>query len=438
MTKKIKYLAILAIIFALFQFYKFIRIQVTNLDLPKGKMVFSSDLHGDNEIYTMNLNGSELKRLTWYSAFGPTFDTRVSDYRPSFSPDGENIIFDSNRDDKGPRRKITHYSGWLVGEESLPTFQEIYIMNKDGSNQIRLTYDQVYNSNPFFSPDGKKILFSLIPSKDPFYEKNEHIKIINLDGNGERTLVGGRLNSRVAKISPDSKKVFFIYRGDLHRVDIDTGNLARLSHFNFQNIEKPDDIEGILCIDDFAISPDGKEITFATKERKALEFIFYSIKADGSKMKKLARLDNPDQRGYIGGVRGLKYIPNGQGVIFIGNFFTDQIFYLLDKNNGFNFIRNLKDVETQGESFVFVPDGRRIIFVKEFPYGLFDDWYVWVKSTIHNVVGNLGYFIFRRFFTVPFDNKYLCIMDIDGNNFRKIAKLPIGTSLGCDFIHWEK
>ncbi len=433
MIKIIKYLAILAIILALFQFYKFIKIRITNLDLPKGKIVFGSGLHGDDEIYTMNLKGTGLRRLTKYSIFGATFDTVKSDGAASLSPDGKNIIFLSDRDYNGPLRKFIYdYRGKNIGWESVHHFTEIYIMDIKGKNQVRLTYNQVGNFAPIFSPDGTKILFSsVLAIKSPFYEQ---IKIINPDGAGERILASGRLISRLARFSPDSKKVFFVDRGDLYTIDINTGNLTRLTRFNFQNIEKPNDTEGIPYIDDFAISSDGEEITFATKERRALQFIFYSMNIDGSKMRELTRLDNPDQRGYVGWIYGLKYKPSGQEVVFIGNFFTDQTFYLLDKNN-LNFIRNLKDIESD---FIFTPDGNRVLFVAELPYGLFDDWYAWVKSTIHNIFGNLGYFMFRRIFFGPFDNKYLCIMDIDGKNFRKIAKLPIGTSLGRDFIHWEK
>ncbi len=437
MIKIIKYLAILAIILALFQFYKFIKIRITNLDLPKGKIVFGSGLHGDDEIYTMNLKGTGLRRLTKYSIFGATFDTVKSDGAASLSPDGKNIIFLSDRDYNGPLRKFIYdYRGKNIGWESVHHFTEIYIMDIKGKNQVRLTYNQVGNFAPIFSPDGTKILFSsVLAIKSPFYEQ---IKIINPDGSGERILASGRLISRLARFSPDSKKVFFVYRGDLHTVDINTGNLTKLTHFNFQDIENPGNVESIPYIDDFAISSDSKEITFATKERKVLQFIFYSMNTDGSKMKELVRLDNPDQRGYVGWIRGLKYMPGGQGIVFIGDFFTDQTFYLLDKNNNLNFIRNLKDIKILEESFVLTPDSRRIIFVKEFPYGLFDDWYAWGKSTIHDIVGNLGYFMFRRIFFGPFDNKYLCVMDIDGKNFRKIAKLPVGSGFGRDFIHWEK
>ncbi|MDP3042644.1 MAG: hypothetical protein Q8N62_08010 [Candidatus Omnitrophota bacterium] len=437
MSKRLKYLTIFLLIFIFFQFYKFIKIRITNLDLPKGKIVFSSDLHGDSEIYIMNLNGTELRRLTRHSIFGTTPDTWITDARSSFSPDGENIVFDSNRDDKGPRRKITRYSGWLVGEESLPTFLEIYIMNSNGSNHTRLTYNQVNNFAPVFSSDGKRILFSVVPSiKNPFYEQ---IKIINPDGTGERIIASGRLISRSARFSPDSKKVFFVSRGDLYTVDINTGNLIRLTQFNLQNIEAPDAVESLLYIEDYAISPDGQNITLVTRERKCLQFILYSMKANGSNLKEIFRLNNPSNLLYIAIIEDLKYSPDGQKVALIADFNLDnKLFYILDRNNNLTFIKNLNDLDMERDCFIFTPDNKRIIFIVEYPYGLFNDWYAWVKSTIHNVTGNLGYSIFRRLFTVPFDNKYLCIMDIDGRNFRKITKLPVGAEFGRDFIHWEK
>lgn len=439
MTKRIKYLAILTTVFLVFQFYEFVKIRITNLDLPKGKIVFTSMMRGDREVYIMNLIGTDLRRLTKYSIFGPTFDTWIADFRSSFSPDGKNIVFDSDRDDKGSRRKITRYSGGLVGEKSLPAFQEIYIMNSDGSNQARLTYNQVNNSAPVFSPDGKKILFFSILSKDPFYEQIRQIKIIDPDGTGERTMASGRLISGLAKFSPDSKKLFFVDRGDLHTIDINAGNLTRLTQFNFQNIKAPDEVEGLPYIENYAISPDGQNITLVTRERKCLQFILYSMKANGLNIKEIARLNNPSSLLYIAIIEDLKYSPDGQKVALIANFNSDnKLFYILGSNNNFTFIRNLNDLDTKRDCFIFTPDNKRIIFIAEYPYGLFDDWYAWVKSTTHNIVGNLGYFIFRRIFFGPLDNKYLCIMDIDGQNFRKIAKLPIGSEFGRDFIHWEK
>ena len=429
---KTKYFIIFILVFVVFQFSKFIKTRIINIDLPKGKIVFTSYLHGDSEIYTMNLNGSGLRRLTKHSIFGPTFDTTKGDAAASFSPEAKSIIFLSDRDDKRPRREFIYdHKGKVIGWKGTHGFTEIYIMDTNGKNQTRLTYDQAGTSAPVFSPDGKKILFySSVATGKPF---NRQIKIVNSDGTGKRTLVDGIL-IRLSKFSPDSQKVFFIFQGDLFAVYVNSGNLSRLTYFNSQNIERPDRAEGLAYVSNFVLSPDGKEITLVTQERKALQFIFYSMNADGSEMEKISCLDSPDRRDYAGWISNLKYLPDRQSIAFIGDFFTDKIFYILDKNNNLKFIGNLKDINRQ---IVFTPDNKHILSIAEFPYGLFSDWFIWLKSTFYGVYTGLKYYMFRRV-SGPYDNKYLCIMDIDGKNFRKITKLPIGSKFGRDFIHWEK
>ena len=76
--------------------------------LAQEKIVFSSNRDGSNnsEVYVMNTDGSDPKRLT----FNTTFDGEAS-----FSADGSKILFTSTRDGNA----------------------EIYVMNADGSNQKR-------------------------------------------------------------------------------------------------------------------------------------------------------------------------------------------------------------------------------------------------------------------------------------------------------------
>ena len=69
----------------------------------------------------MNSDGRELKRLTYDS---------VSSSSPSWSPDGEKIIFQRGMEDD----------------------TEIYIMNADGSNIKRLTHNANYDGLSDWSP----------------------------------------------------------------------------------------------------------------------------------------------------------------------------------------------------------------------------------------------------------------------------------------------
>lgn len=85
------------------------------------------------EIYTCNVDGSNLKQITHLGK---------ANWAPFFHPSGKKIIFSSNHhSDKG-------YD-----------FQ-LYMINLDGQGLERITSDSKFNAFPMFSPDGKKIVFS--------------------------------------------------------------------------------------------------------------------------------------------------------------------------------------------------------------------------------------------------------------------------------------
>jgi len=97
---------------------------------PDGsKIVFSSDEDGDWEIYTINIDGTNLLQLT---------ENNVYDGSPVWSPDGQQIVFESERD-----------VNW-----------EIYIMNIDGSKPKRITSNSIPDIDPSWSPDGTHIIYS--------------------------------------------------------------------------------------------------------------------------------------------------------------------------------------------------------------------------------------------------------------------------------------
>ncbi len=80
------------------------------------------------QIYTINVDGSGVKRLTYSNG---------SDSNPSYSPDGKSIIFTSDRGG-GP---------------------QIYRIGADGGDSARLTFDGAYNTHARFAPDGKSFVF---------------------------------------------------------------------------------------------------------------------------------------------------------------------------------------------------------------------------------------------------------------------------------------
>jgi tricorn protease-like protein len=100
--------------------------------------VFCSDRDGDNEIYLMNTDGSNLQQLTYNTA---------EEWFPAWSPDGSLIAFASDR--------AGNY--------------EIYVMNANSSNLQRLTYNAAEDHEPSWSPDGSKITFHSDENGGPIY-----------------------------------------------------------------------------------------------------------------------------------------------------------------------------------------------------------------------------------------------------------------------------
>ena len=93
------------------------------------KIIFKSNRDENDEIYAINLNGTNLMKITHHPA---------RDYYPSWAPDGDRIVFSSDRD------------GNL----------EIYTTKLDGTDVTRLTNHNAEDHDPTWSPDGNKIAFS--------------------------------------------------------------------------------------------------------------------------------------------------------------------------------------------------------------------------------------------------------------------------------------
>lgn len=108
---------------------------------PDGQqVVFTSLRNGRSDVYRVNADGTDLRRLT----YNPDWDGNAA-----WSPDGKWIVFASSRDSI---RSRTNYA--------------IYIMAPDGKNQCRLTEMPGSQVHPVWSPDGQWIAFiSLLDSQ---------------------------------------------------------------------------------------------------------------------------------------------------------------------------------------------------------------------------------------------------------------------------------
>ncbi len=164
---------------------------------PKGdKIVFTSMRSGDLELYTMNLDGSDVKQITNELGYdGGAF----------FSPDGTKLIFRASRP-KTPA-EIKEYKDLLAQGLVQPTEMELFICDADGGNMKQLTNLGNANWSPFFTPDGKKILFSSNFEAERGFPFN--LYLIDLDGKNLERITHGKTFDAFPVFSNSGKYLAF-------------------------------------------------------------------------------------------------------------------------------------------------------------------------------------------------------------------------------------
>jgi TolB protein len=174
---------------------------------------YSWDFDPYMEIFEADLDGGNLKNLTHSKGY---------DAEGSYSADGKQIVFCSNRD------------GSL----------NLYIMDADGGNVRQLTKTKdCYNGGPFLSPDGKKVIF-----RSDRKEKNRlQLYVINADGTGEKALTD---NDKWVYWAPywykDGKHIIYTAADhsdatarpnyDLYWMNIETGKTTRITYAPGQDV----------------------------------------------------------------------------------------------------------------------------------------------------------------------------------------------------------
>lgn len=144
-------------------------IERRKLNLPKQ---YAWDFDPEFEIYSYDLIRKTFQPL----APAPGYDAEAS-----YSPDGSKIVFASNR--HAYTEELTDAEKKLLIEQP-SQFLELYVMNADGSNVKRLTHTWGYDGGPFFSPDGREVIFRRFGPDG----RNSEIFALTLDTLKERQL----------------------------------------------------------------------------------------------------------------------------------------------------------------------------------------------------------------------------------------------------------
>ena len=153
---------------------------------PDGKEIVF-DLLGD--IYSLPIGGGEAKSLT---------SGAMWDMQPRFSPDGKMIAFTSDR----------------AGGDN------IWVMDRDGSNQRQVTELPGSSFAPCFTPDGKRILFASNWRNPRGWDFD--LYLVNLDGTGIEQVTTSLEFDSFPMFSPDGKQLVWEsnrFNDDAHKRD---------------------------------------------------------------------------------------------------------------------------------------------------------------------------------------------------------------------------
>ena len=99
------------------------------------------------------------------------------------------------------------YMSLLKDDMIRPSKLDLYVMNADGSNKRRVTNNGKANFAPFFFPDGKRIIFS--SNMDDPRGRNFDVYVVNVDGSGLERITFNDTFDGFPMFSPDGKKIVF-------------------------------------------------------------------------------------------------------------------------------------------------------------------------------------------------------------------------------------
>ena len=276
------------------------------------RLIFQSTRDGRecDQIYTMNVDGSDVKMIstgdgrTTCSYFFPSgksilyssthLGSKQCPPKPDFSqgyvwavydtfdiftanPDGSNLKQLTDTPGYDAETTISR-QGKLVFTSKRNGDLDIYTMDRNGWNVKRLTNELGYDGGPFWSYDGKQIVYR---AYHPQTEKEKadytallkqnlirptvlDIWVMNADGSNKRQLTKLNKASFAPYFFPDGKRIIFSSNAadpkgrdfDLYMIGVDGSGMERITYNN--------------TFDGFPMfSPDGKKLVFASNRNAA-------------------------------------------------------------------------------------------------------------------------------------------------------------------------
>ncbi|MCA9952558.1 MAG: serine/threonine-protein kinase, partial [Anaerolineales bacterium] len=219
--------------------------------------------------------------------------------------------------------------------------REIYLMNNDGTNLVRLTESEAEDGDPKWSPDRTKLLFG--SDRDGDWE----LYIMDPDGSNLIQLTDNASIDWAGKWSPDGSQIVFASDRDgnleIYKMNADGSGQTRLTNNT--------------VVDAFpSWSPDGQKILFETAVNEGGRD-FFLVNADGSELTRLVTNSDFD--------RNAIWSPDGTRIAYATNRNRegDDEIYVMNADGS----NQIRITNSPGRDFApaWSPDGNRLLFVTD-------------------------------------------------------------------------
>jgi TolB protein len=232
-----------------------------------GQVVYTCGPFGEGDICVLDLPSGRSQKIISHPA---------DDMEPDWSPDGQQILFQSGRDGSF----------------------DLFVADVNGSNPRNLTATSGQDERgPDWSPDGSQILYEIGDVTD-----NGELWVMNADGGDPHQLLNRSIRGRAPSWSPDGRQIAFMRKESdgfwqIYLLELDSGRETKLSHPN-EHCRFP------------TWSPDGRYIGYNTYNllEGGQTFEVWRVLADGSGSPQ--RLTSGDNNGRP------SWSPDGRHIIY--------------------------------------------------------------------------------------------------------------------------